>query len=142
MGSNKQNLSDLFGSEEAPKSDTSKNKIMLPALLFKAQLEAHITHLQQPDRTLATHKALQKFYEDIDDPMDTFIETCFGVHGVQQICVEKACVINNPIQYFKDLYDTIEKLRPMYKEQFLQNQIDEVQQLIAHTLYRLENIKS
>ena len=34
----------------------------------------------------------------------------------------------------------LEVLRKPIKETFIQNQIDECQQLIAHTLYRLKNI--
>ena len=54
--------------------------------------------------------------------------------------VEESEIITNPLQYFKNLYNTIQTERVSIKESFLQNQIDEMSQLIAHTLYRLKNI--
>lgn len=127
-----ENISEMFG-KKGGNAD-------IPALLFKSQVEAHITHLLQPDKTLARHEALSIYYESIDGIMDTFIETYMGMHDIKDICVEKCCVIKEPIKYFEDLYAQIEKLRRPIKETFLQNQIDEAQQLIAHTLYRLKNI--
>jgi hypothetical protein len=48
--------------------------------------------------------------------------------------------IANPLAYFKNLYNTISVEREVIKESFLQNQIDTMQELIAHTLYRIKNI--
>lgn len=115
-------------------------EITLPGLLFKAGLDAHITHLEQRDKTLARHNAMSIFYESIDGLTDTFVETYFGIYGVTAICVDECCCIKEPVSYFEDLYSQIDTLRKPIKESFLQNQIDEIQQLIAHTLYRLKNI--
>ena len=113
----------------------------IAALLFKARTDAHLTHLKQADKTLATHKALSKFYEAVPDLIDTYIETSMGVDD--SFCLEEVPeseVITNPIQYFKDLYNAIQEARGVVKESFIQNQIDTMQELIAHTLYRLKNI--
>ena len=81
------------------------------------------------------------FYEEVEDLVDTYIETSMGIDDSFVLEeVEESCVIANPIQYFKDLYNTIQAERVSIKESFIQNQIDEVCQLIAHTLYRLKNI--
>lgn len=75
------------------------NKIKeLIQLLFKSQVEAHLTHIVQPSKTLSKHEALSIYYTSLED------------------------------------------LRKPIKETFIQNQVDECQQLIAHTLYRLKNI--
>ncbi len=91
-------LGSLFG--EQPKEEQTN----LPALLFKARNDAHITHLLNRDGTLATHKALQKFYEELIDLIDGFIETSLILYPVADICVEESCCIADPKAYFKDLY--------------------------------------
>ena len=113
------------------------NEISIPSLLFKARNDAHITHLLNKDRVMATHKALESFYEGIVDLADGFIETSLVWYPVDDICVEESCCIKNPVEYFKNLYKSIDTLRVKYKESFLQNQIDEVQTLISQTIYRL-----
>lgn len=127
--------------EEATSSASKNIRGTIPALLFKARTDAHLTHLKQADKTLATHKALSKFYEAVPDLIDTYIETSMGVDD--SFCLEEVPeseVITNPIQYFKDLYNAIQEARGVVKESFIQNQIDTMQELIAHTLYRLKNI--
>lgn len=123
----------------SPKSKDKRETIA--AMLMKARTDAHLTHLKQADKTLATHKALSKFYEAVPDLIDTYIETSMGIDD--SFCLEEVPeseVIANPIQYFKDLYNAIQEARGIVKESFIQNQIDTMQELIAHTLYRLKNI--
>ena len=134
-------LADLFGGKEEKESKKEmKSEQTLPSLLFKSQLDAKITHLLQKDKTLARHNALGMYYDEIGDKIDTFVETYMGLYPIEDICVEESCCIKEPLVYFKSLYLQIEKLRKPIKETFLQNQIDEVQQLIAHTMYRLNYI--
>ena len=131
------NLSSLFTSDEKESKKEMSSEVTIPALLFKARNDAHITHLMNKDRTMATHKALEAFYEEVVDLTDGFIETSLVWYPVDDICVEESCCIKNPTQYFRDLYTQIDKLRSKYKETFLQNQIDEMQTLISQTIYRL-----
>jgi hypothetical protein len=113
----------------------------IPALLLKARTDAHLTHLRQKDKTLATHNAMSIFYEGVLDLVDTYIETSMGIDDSFVLEeVEESEVITNPLQYFKNLYNTISVERTSIKESFLQNQIDTMQELIAHTLYRIKNI--
>lgn len=113
----------------------------VPALLFKAQMDAKITHLAQPDKTLARHNALGMFYDEVGGLIDTFVET-YMAHYPCSIVTEGSSIIADPLFYFEELYKTIEKDRASIKESFLQNQIDEIQQLISHTIYRLKYIQS
>ena len=130
-------LSSLFTSDEKESKKKMSSEVTIPALLFKARNDAHITHLMNKDRTIATHKALEAFYEEVIDLVDGFIETSLVWYPVDDIRVEESCCIKNPTQYFRDLYTQIDKLRRKYKETFLQNQIDEMQTLISQTIYRL-----
>lgn len=135
----KKSISDLFGMDDE-KEYGEKSSTSFPALLFKSQVDAHITHLLQKDKTLARHNAMSIYYEGIDELMDTFIETYMGIHEISDIEVEECCVIENPVSYFENLYKQIEAEKSNIKESFLLNQMDEIQQLVAHTLYRLKNI--
>ena len=111
------------------------------ALLMKSVNDAHITHLMQPDKTLALHTALEKYYDgDIEDIIDTLQEQSMGIYNETDIKVDGSSKIDNCTKYFQELYAKVEQLRKPIKETFLQNIVDEVQAEIAHTLYRLKNI--
>ncbi len=130
---------DNIGKEFLEKTKAKKT-CNIPAILFKAQVDAKLTHLAQPNKTLALHEAMGKFYDGIDGLLDTFIETYMGLYPCD-ITTEGSSKISNPLTYFTELYNTIDKERVSIKESFLQNQIDEIQQLISHTLYRLKYIQ-
>jgi len=113
----------------------------IPALLFKARTDAHLTHLRQKDKTFATHNAMSIFYDEVLDLIDTYVETSMGIDDNFTLEeVEESELITNPLAYFKNLYNTIAVERQVIKESFIQNQIDTMQELIAHTLYRIKNI--
>jgi hypothetical protein len=113
----------------------------IPALLLKARTDAHLTHLRQKDKTLATHNAMSIFYEGVLNLVDTYIETSMGIDDSFVLEeVDESEIITNPLAYFKALYNTISVERASIKESFIQNQIDTMQELIAHTLYRIKNI--
>lgn len=138
------NLAAMLGNDdiEEETSSASKNtRGTIPALLLKARTDAHLTHLRQKDKTLALHNAMSMFYEAIGDMVDTYIETSMGIDDSFTLEeVDESEVISNPLVYFKGLYNIIQAERANIKETFLQNQIDEMCQLIAHTLYRIKNI--
>ena len=127
--------------EETSSKSTKNTRGAIPALLLKARTDAHLTHLRQKDKTLALHNAMSMFYDSVGDLVDTYIETSMGIDDSFTLEeVDESEVIDNPLTYFKGLYNTIQVERANIKETFLQNQIDEMSQLIAHTLYRLKNI--
>jgi len=128
--------------EETKSSKSTKNtRGVIPALLLKARTDAHLTHLRQKDKTLALHNAMSIFYEGVLDLVDTYIETSMGIDDSFVLEeVEESEIITNPLAYFKALYNTISVERASIKESFIQNQIDTMQELIAHTLYRIKNI--
>jgi hypothetical protein len=111
------------------------------SLLFKAKEDAHISHIEQRSKSDAVHNALGEFYEAIDGLIDTLAETVMGVHG-QLTLSFSASVIVDPISYMQTLYTQVNKERNMYTEGWIQNQIDEVAQLIAHTIYKLKYVTS
>ena len=126
---------------EETNSVTKGKRETIAAILMKARTDAHLTHLKQKDKTLATHNAMSMFYEGIEGLVDTYVETSMGIDDA--FCLDEVPEsepIENPLKYFKDLYNSLQTERVNIKETFLQNQIDTMQELIAHTLYRIKNI--
>lgn len=141
MAKNLASMLDDDDMEETTSSASKNTRGTIPALLLKARTDAHLTHLRQKDKTLALHNAMSMFYDSVGDLVDTYIETSMGIDDSFTLEeVDESEVISNPLVYFKGLYNTIQVERANIKETFLQNQIDEMSQLIAHTLYRLKNI--
>jgi hypothetical protein len=139
------NLANILGDDDMMEETTSKSvkgkRETIAALLLKARTDVHLTHLLQKDKTLATHNAMSIFYEGVLDLVDTYVETSMGIDDTFKLTeVDESMAIANPLAYFKNLYNTISVEREAIKESFLQNQIDTMQELIAHTLYRIKNI--
>lgn len=139
------NLASMLDDDDAMESNSSSStkgkRETIAALLFKAKTDAHLTHLKQKDKTLATHNAMSIFYEGIGGLIDTYVETSMGIDDT--FCLDEvpeSMVIANPLAYFKNLYNAVSVAREVVKESFLQSQIDLMQELIAHTLYRIKNI--
>lgn len=138
------NLASILEDEstEGKSSASTKGKReTIAALLLRARTDVHLTHLLQKDKTFATHNAMSIFYDSVLDLIDTYVETSMGIDDTFKLTeVEESMAIANPLAYFKNLYNTIAAERVSIKESFLQNQIDTMQELIAHTLYRIKNI--
>ena len=113
------------------------------SILLHSQTQVHIFHLQT--KSYAEHKALQKYYEGIDALVDGLIESYQGKYDVitQYNSVKNEDYKSNEqvIKYFKALDSMIEKNRKEFKESFIQNQIDTVQELINSTVYKLRFLK-
>jgi hypothetical protein len=113
------------------------------SILLHSQTQVHIFHLQT--KSYAEHKALQKYYEDIDGIVDGIIESYQGkydvVTGYNSIKTEDYKSSEQVVKYFKALDSMVEKNRKSVKESFLQNQIDTIQELIYSTLYKLRFLK-
>lgn len=93
-------------------------------------------------KSYSEHKALEGFYESIVGLLDGLVESVAGIYGrplgytthapVDYVSKEEV------IKYFKQVYEMIQADRTtLYKESWIQNQIDEIAQLVAETLYLL-----
>lgn len=123
--------------------------VKLFSKLFEAKQIAHVFHLSVKSKmgSEAEHNALNIFYEEIGDKIDTIIEIYQGQFGI----VEGYDIINSdptrkkePIDYFKDLAKFIEDNRydAIPKEiTHLHNNLDEIVALTYHTIYRLNYLK-
>jgi hypothetical protein len=91
--------------------------------------------------SFSEHKALNNYYDEIIPLLDGLIESVQGIYPRIG-----SYTLVNPIDwsdgvsttYFKGLYQYVQENRKMvYQETWVQNQIDEIAQLIAETLYQL-----
>ena len=106
--------------------------------LFETRDVAHLAHLKT--KSYAQHIALGDYYDGLLDLVDSFTESYQGLYGLLNLEVLKG-IISDPIVLIEALYKYIDGNRSIFKESFLQNVLDEIQQLNAQTLYKLKNLK-
>jgi len=112
--------------------------------LFASRTQAHIYHLQT--KSYAEHEALQDYYENIVDLIDSITESYQGKHGIIKNYTPPAGLDNymdkKVITYFKGLALFCEKIYDkLPDDSYLQNLYDGVIELIYTTIYKLENLK-
>jgi hypothetical protein len=108
--------------------------------LHQSKQQAIVWHHQTT--SFSEHKALNFYYEEIVELIDGLVESIQGIYPRIG-----AYTLSNPVDwkeggstiYFKGLYDFVQKNRSTIPQQetWVQNQIDEVAQTIADTLYQL-----
>ena len=120
----------------------------LASILFHSQTQAHVFHLGVSGAgAYAAHKALQKYYESIDGIVDGLVESYQGKNGLIQFKavagIDNNCDTRNIIAYFDKLCAIVKTLRqaPDLACSYLQNQIDNVEDLLYSTKYKLVNLQ-
>jgi hypothetical protein len=111
--------------------------------LFQIRDEIHLTHLNVSGiGSYATHKALNEFYDEILDLMDSLIESYQGKYGLTEINIPASEKVD-PITAIENLVKLTDSGMAyiMFKETWIQNQIDEISTLAYQTLYKLKNLK-
>jgi hypothetical protein len=108
--------------------------------LHTAKQQAIVWHHQTDD--YACHKALDNFYSEIVGLVDGLVESTSGVYGrpqgysVQTLKDYVDCDV--VIVYFQELYAYVQSQRAgIYQDTWIQNQVDEIAQLVAETIYQL-----
>jgi hypothetical protein len=91
--------------------------------------------------SFSEHKALNNYYDNIVPLLDGLIESIQGIYpriGGYKLSPTVDWSEGVSTTYFKGLYGFVQEHRKMvYQESWIQNQIDEIAQLIAETLYQL-----
>lgn len=135
----KKSIVEMLGS----KKEETLSIQSLVELLFKAQVETHITHILQRKRLLSEHLALGEFYEGIEDMIDTLAEVAMAHEMIKDIRVLPCSEITNSEVYLKDLYVQIERYKELCNSvPFLAGKIDEIQYFISQIIYKLKYIQS
>jgi len=122
----------------------NKEFLKLVSYLLHSATQVHIFHLQT--NSYAEHKALNEYYDEIVDLTDGLIESFQGKYDILKGYENYALndYENNAqiVKYFKALMKTVDELRVSVKnDSYLQNEIDNVVDLIASTLYKLRFLK-
>ena len=111
--------------------------------LLHSQTQVHVFHLGvKGSGSYAAHKALQGYYEGIDELVDGVVESFQGKYGLvtnyETYDMEKFESVKKCISYFNDLNKMITVKRKSVKDSYIQNQIDTVQELLFSTVYKLK----
>lgn len=109
--------------------------------LFCTRDSAHLTHLYQPDKSIATHLALKDVYEDLTDLIDSLVEKYQGIHGLIKFEIPKSESYEDPLVMIQEKYDWIVNNRNIFSESWMQNIIDQVVDTLATALYKLKFVK-
>ena len=108
---------------------------------LKDSFEQSVVWHHQTD-SYAVHKALGKFYDKIVGLTDGLVESVSGIYErPTKYQIDSPMDYKSPeqvVRYFKSCYEMIQKEREnIYQESWVQNQVDEIAQLFAETLYLL-----
>ena len=108
--------------------------------LNSAKLQSIFWHNQVD--VYSTHKTLNNFYDEILELLDGLVESVAGIYGrpkgYEAHDFTDWTSTEDTIKYFQALYKYVQTERKnQYQESWVQNQIDEIAQLIAQTIYLL-----
>lgn len=127
--------------EAEPMEDTPMdNFVDLIYCLKQSNEQAIVWHHQTT--SFSVHKALNNYYDEIVERIDGLVESVSGIYGrpmgyelVNPVDYQS---VEQVITYFQALYTEVQTERMVtYQETWVQNQIDNVSELIASTLYLL-----
>lgn len=127
--------------ENEPMEDTPMdNFVDLIYCLKQSNEQAIVWHHQTT--SFSVHKALNNYYDEIVERIDGLVESVSGIYGrptgyelVNPVDYQS---VEQVIAYFQALYAEVQSERQMtFQETWVQNQIDNVSELIASTLYLL-----
>lgn len=129
--------------EEIKQQQNSKtNFTSLVSLLLDSQRQVHIFHLQT--KSFAEHKALQDYYDAIDDLVDDLVESAQGLFGIitgwKSFKTVEYQSSEQCVDYLKNILNQINIVRSEIKQSFILNQLDTIDQLIYSTIYKLKNL--
>jgi len=120
----------------------------LASLFFHSRTQAHVFHLGvKGPGAFAAHSALNTYYDEIVGLIDGLVESYQGKFGLIKFQpvngLDTNCDVKNIISYFEKLCLALDKLRKDEKLQssYLQNQIDQVEELLYSTKYKLVNLQ-
>jgi hypothetical protein len=125
------------------KENKPSDFVDMVSILLHSRTQVHTLHLQT--KSYPEHIALNEYYDGIVDLIDGIIESYQGkyeiIQGYKSYDLVNYKSTEATINYLKGLDDKVQKLRGCCKDTFIQNQIDNVNELINSTLYKLRFLK-
>jgi hypothetical protein len=110
--------------------------------LFATRTQAHIFHLQTD--SFAAHKALNEYYDQIVELVDSFIEGYQGRYGIITNYTSPSTFKEDgaALTYFEGVSAYIEQIRKrLPSDSYLQNKVDEIVDLVESTKYKLKFLR-
>jgi len=107
--------------------------------LLAARQQAHIFHWQTS--SYATHKALNEFYDEFLELIDSLVEAYQGRYGIIRDYTSPSSFKEDDqvVNYFEALCRYVETARKTIpQDSYIQNQIDEIVALVEGTKYKLK----
>jgi len=115
--------------------------MFVQTLLHSATI-AHQLHLSS--KSYSEHKALQKYYENIEDIVDALVESYQGKYGLIESYPTNYHSANgkNALAYMESLQKFVGEARgSLPQDSELQNEIDNIVNLINSTVYKLKFLR-
>lgn len=89
----------------------------------------------------SSHMALDEFYKEMPELVDTLIENYMGIYGKLDSYKNILTSDNmDTIEYFKQLKDIVVSGQKLMKESELKSDMDDILSLIDSTLYKLKEL--
>lgn len=110
--------------------------------LMSSRTQAHIFHLQTT--SYAAHKALNTYYDDIVDLIDSYVEMAQGRYGIIRGYQMTTQLLedDSALKYFTGLQKFVDGIRTQLPQDGeLNNTLDEISGLISATIYKLKYLK-
>jgi DNA-binding ferritin-like protein len=113
--------------------------------LFSSRTQAHIFHLQvKGPGAFAAHKALNEYYDDIIDLIDSYAEMAQGRYGIIKGYTTSSQIFEDDsvVKYFMGLQKFVDMIRQtLPQDGELNNTVDEISGLVSATIYKLRFLK-
>ena len=106
------------------------------SILLHSRTQSHVFHLLT--KSYSEHKAMKRYYKNIDELIDNFIETYQGRSSNRITSYRSYSLLNNPDNirdYFNTLSKIVKKMKVSGND--LNNIKDEIEALINQVLYLL-----
>jgi DNA-binding ferritin-like protein len=120
----------------------------LISTLMASRDQVHIFHWQTTGPgSYAAHKALNDYYDEIPDIVDSLVESYQGKHGIVKgyTPAEKFDEYSKDgvLKYFKALATYVDRVYAKFPKDDTNiiNQLDSVKDLVYTTIYKLENLQ-
>ena len=118
----------------------STNVAMFAATLLHSSTNTHFFHWSSD--SYSQHKALGKYYEEIVDLVDSYVEAYMGCYEQIKTFPSVYHLPKDPLKYLESLKSFVNEANSdLPKEQELVNIVAEIQQLIDSTIYKLKYLK-
>jgi DNA-binding ferritin-like protein len=132
------------GYQEEEQMNLESTSLFVNSLMHSAAV-AHALHFQVTgEGSDAAHRALQSYYEEIPELVDSVAESIQGAYG-QLIPPYKGTFINtqlDPLEYMKNLQQFVRTERKtLPQDSEIQNEVDAISGLLNSTVYRLKFLR-